>query len=85
MRLAHPGKAVICSSADSDPVAILLGGGSLAPLGTLDDTVARAVVAMTPEASADDAGVLREPGAGRRTVLSGPDGIVLIDPRAGEP
>jgi hypothetical protein len=81
MRLAHPGKAVICSSADSDPVAILLGGGSLAPLGTLDDTVARAVVAMTPEASADDAGVLREPGAGRRTVLSGPDGIVLIDPR----
>jgi hypothetical protein len=86
MRLAHPGKAVICSSDGSDPVAILLGGGSLAPLGSLDDAVARAIVAMTPAAPADAAGtgVLREPGAGSRTVLPGPDGVVLIDPRTGE-
>jgi hypothetical protein len=63
-------------------VAILLGGGSLAPLGSLDDTVARAVVAMTPEVSAIGVGVLREAGAGGRTLLSGADGVVLIDPRA---
>lgn len=72
LRLAHPGKAVICSSDAADPVAILLGGGSLAPLGTLEADVARAAVGMTPVATADGTvGELRDPRSGRRLQPAG--------------
>lgn len=79
VRLAHPGKAVICSSDGSDPVAILLGGGSLAPLGPLDPAVARAIVGMLPVAgaAADGVGELRDPAARQRVVADGPAGVAL--------
>ena len=76
VRLAHPGKAVICSSAGSDPVAILLGGGSLAPLDALDPAVARAVVGMVPVAEGD-VGELRDPRTRQGLVSDGPAGVAL--------
>ena len=76
LRVAHPGKAVICSSDGSDPVAILLGGGSLAPLGALDDDVARAAVGMLPVAAdGDGVGELRDAASGRRVV---PDAVAGV-------
>ena len=86
MRLAYPGKAVICSSDGSDPVAILLGGGSLAPIGALGPDLARAIVAMVPdEAGGDGLGVLREPEPGRRVVEAAADGVRQADRRAESP
>jgi len=76
VRLAHPGKAVICSSAGSDPVAILLGGGSLAPLDALDPAAARAVVGMVPVAEGD-VGELRDPRTRQGLVSDGPAGVAL--------
>ena len=76
VRLAHPGKAVICSSDGSDPVAILLGGGSLAPLGALDPAVARTVVGMVPVAEGD-VGELRDPRTRQGLVSDGPAGVAL--------
>lgn len=76
LRVAHPGKAVICSSDGSDPVAILLGGGSLAPLGTLDDDVARAAAGMLPVAAdGEGVGELRDAASGRRVV---PDAVAGV-------
>jgi len=68
LRLAHPEKAVICSSDGSDPAAVLLGGGSLSALGPLDPEVAKAIVTMTPES----------PAAGETGGLVGPDGTRLV-------
>jgi hypothetical protein len=84
-RLAHPGKAVICSSDGSDPVAVLLGGGSLAAVGPLDAVTAAAVPGMQP-AAADDAahaiGVLRDARDGRQVVqATGGAGVVILEPQ----
>jgi hypothetical protein len=80
LRLAHPGKAVICSSDGSDPVAILLGGGSLAPLDRLDADVARAISGMQPVIGDGDAsiGELHDPRTGARVVLDDRDGLRLL-------
>lgn len=79
-RLAHPGKAVICSSDGGDPVAILLGGGSLAPVDGLDAEVARAIVAMAPAAAPDgtDWGSLRDAASGARVVSDGAGGVRVL-------
>jgi hypothetical protein len=79
LRLAHPGKAVICSSDGSDAMAILLGGGSLAPLPPLDPQVARAVVGMLPVApgAAGGLGELSDPDTRQRLVPDGPSGVTL--------
>jgi len=79
LRLAHPGKAVICSSDGSDPAAILLGGGSLAPLGALDPAVARAVVGMVPVAAGaeSDVGELRDRETRKRLVSDGASGVAV--------
>jgi len=87
-RLAHPGKAVICSSDGADPVAILLGGGSLAPLDGLAPDVASAAVSMVPVAAEGEAagdGMLREPGVGGRSVVAVEGAAVLVDPRSRTP
>lgn len=78
-RLAHPGKAVICSTDGADPVAILLGGGSLAPLPRLDPAVGRAVVGMLPAAgeTADDLGDLRSLETRQRLVPDASAGLRL--------
>lgn len=80
MRLAHPGKAVICSSDGADPAAILLGGGSLAPLEGLDAEVARAIVAMAPAAARDgmDRGSLFDAASGARVVSDGAAGVRVL-------
>jgi hypothetical protein len=82
LRLAHPGKAVICSSDGSDPVAILLGGGSLAEVGSLDHDIRAAAVSMKPVAgAADEVGCLVD-AAGRRVVLDGQTRLLLTLPEA---
>jgi hypothetical protein len=66
-----------CDASDgSDPVAILLGGGSLAPLGALDPAVARTVVGMVPVAEGD-VGELRDPRTRQGLVSDGPAGVAL--------
>ncbi|MFM7244225.1 MAG: DUF6298 domain-containing protein [Planctomycetaceae bacterium] len=79
LRLAHPGKAVICSSDGSDPMAVLIGGGSLAALTGLDDEAARAAVGMTPVAAGDPAGMgeLRDDATGQCLVPDGAAGVTL--------
>jgi hypothetical protein len=80
-RLAHPGKAVICSSDGSDPVAILLGGGSLAAVGPLDAGVAAAISGMQPVAAddiADALGMLRDARDGRHVVRATDRGGVVV-------
>jgi hypothetical protein len=57
-------------------VAILLGGGSLAPLDGLDPAVARAVVGMVPVAEGD-VGELRDPRTRQGLVSDGPAGVAL--------
>ena len=86
LRLAHPEKAVICSSEGSDPVAVLLGGGSLAAIGSLDPEVGAAIVAMQPVAgdAAADAGCL-EDREGRRVVADDPGVLLLTAPAAATP
>ena len=86
LRLAHPEKAVICSSEGSDPVAVLLGGGSLAAIGSLDPEVGAAIVAMKPVAgdTAGDAGCL-EDREGRRVVADDPGVLLLTAPAAATP
>jgi len=81
-RLAHPGKAVICSSEGSDPAAILLGGGSLAPLEHLDAATAHAICGMLPVAADGAAaiGELRDPRTGAAVVADG-EGVRLVPPR----
>lgn len=64
LRLAWPKKAVICSSAGSDPAAVFLGGGSLAAVGPLAAAVAESAVLLRPTAESD----------GSRPRLVGADG-----------
>ena len=84
-RLAHPGKAVICSSDGSDPIAVLLGGGSLAAVGPLDADVAAAVPGMQPAArdgGVDAIGMLREARDGRQVVhATDGAGVVILEPQ----
>lgn len=79
-RLAHPGKAVICSSDGSDPVAILLGGGSLAPMGSVEPETARVAVGTLPipAAASSAGGELRDPASGNRIVSDRDAGIRLV-------
>ncbi len=67
LRLAWPEKAVICSSAGSDPAAVVLGGGSLAAVGPLAADIAEAAVMLRPTAEPD----------GSRPRLVGADGRVI--------
>jgi hypothetical protein len=77
---------VICSSEGSDPVAVLLGGGSLAAVGPLDPEVGAAIVAMRPIAgdAAGDAGSL-EDREGRRVVADDRGVRLLTAPTAATP
>jgi hypothetical protein len=79
-RLAHPGKAVICSSDGSDPVAILIGGGSLAPLRTVEPEATRVAVGMLPipAVTSSVAGELCDPVSGNRIVSDGDAGIRVV-------
>ena len=82
-RLAHPGKAVICSSDGSDPIAVLLGGGSLAAVGPLDAGVAAAIPGMQPAArdgGVGAIGMLRDARDGRQVVqATGGAGVVILE------